>query len=516
MPAHPCCPRRTTPSTMPAASATPRGSGSPPPPAGSLAAAAQTRSAPAPPGGRGERRAAGCSTASPSTVPTPTPSPSPRPAVDAVAQAATDRLRPAAGRAPPGLGAPVGGRRRGRRGGRRAAAGHPLRPVPPDGVGRRLRGGGRRRPGPDRDGLQRSRVLGRRHLRPPLPGRHPSGVGPGHARVPPATAPRRPGGGARRGPRRGPVPVGVGPHRSRRHADERAGPRPGGSCPSAPASSRSTSSPRCRGRRAATWTGPGTRSSPGAHAAGSWWRRPGTGRRGSASSRTAAPTSTGSSDPTSTTSRSTTTPSPTSWPGGTCAAPPRPSSGRRRPMTPTSTSGDAGSSSPTPCSTATTPTPGSTSSSPASSRLEPLVIAEVAPRRPIAADLLLGAERTRGAQVIKQADVLMLHHLVPDEVVAGSLEPNLRFYEPRTAHGSSLSPAIHASLLARARDFDRSPGGASHRGADGSRRPDRLDRPGPAPGHHGRPVAGPRLRIHGAPPEGRHYPADRFAATHPR
>ena len=88
-------------------------------------------------------------------------------------------------------------------------------------------------------------------------------------------------------------------------------------------------------------------------------------------------------------------------------------------------------------------------------RLEPLVIAELAPRRPIAADLLLGAERTRGAQVIKQADVLMLHHLLPDEVVAGSLEPNLRFYEPRTAHGSSLSPAIHASLLARARDFDR-------------------------------------------------------------
>jgi len=87
-------------------------------------------------------------------------------------------------------------------------------------------------------------------------------------------------------------------------------------------------------------------------------------------------------------------------------------------------------------------------------RLEPLIIAEVAPRRPIAADLLLGAERTHGAQVIKQADVLMLHHLVPDEVVPGSLEPNLRFYERRTAHGSSLSPAIFASLLARARDFE--------------------------------------------------------------
>jgi len=89
-------------------------------------------------------------------------------------------------------------------------------------------------------------------------------------------------------------------------------------------------------------------------------------------------------------------------------------------------------------------------------RLEPLIIAELAPRRPIAADLLLGAERTRGAQVIKQADVLMIHHLVPDEAVPGSLEPNLRYYEPRTAHGSSLSPAIHASLHARARDFDQS------------------------------------------------------------
>jgi len=89
-------------------------------------------------------------------------------------------------------------------------------------------------------------------------------------------------------------------------------------------------------------------------------------------------------------------------------------------------------------------------------RLEPLMIAEFAPRRPIAADLLLGRERTRGAQVIKQADALMIHHLLPDEAVAGSLEPNLRYYEPRTAHGSSLSPPVHASLHARARDFDRS------------------------------------------------------------
>jgi trehalose/maltose hydrolase-like predicted phosphorylase len=82
--------------------------------------------------------------------------------------------------------------------------------------------------------------------------------------------------------------------------------------------------------------------------------------------------------------------------------------------------------------------------------LEPLLIAEIAPQRPIAADLLLSPERVHQAQVVKQADVLMLHHLVPDEVAAGSLAANLAFYEPRTAHASSLSPGVHAALFARA------------------------------------------------------------------
>jgi trehalose/maltose hydrolase-like predicted phosphorylase len=82
--------------------------------------------------------------------------------------------------------------------------------------------------------------------------------------------------------------------------------------------------------------------------------------------------------------------------------------------------------------------------------LEPIMIADISPRRPIAADLLLGTGRTRRAQVLKQMDVLMLHHLVPEEVQPDSLQPNLDYYEPRTAHGSSLSPAVQASLLARA------------------------------------------------------------------
>jgi trehalose/maltose hydrolase-like predicted phosphorylase len=44
---------------------------------------------------------------------------------------------------------------------------------------------------------------------------------------------------------------------------------------------------------------------------------------------------------------------------------------------------------------------------------------------------------------------------VPDSVEPDSLEPNLRFYEPRTAHGSSLSPGVHAALFARTRDYDK-------------------------------------------------------------
>jgi trehalose/maltose hydrolase-like predicted phosphorylase len=86
--------------------------------------------------------------------------------------------------------------------------------------------------------------------------------------------------------------------------------------------------------------------------------------------------------------------------------------------------------------------------------LDQVRLDELAPKRPIAADLLLGADVVRRSQVLKQADVLMLHHLVPNEVAPGSLVPNLEYYEPRTAHGSSLSPGIHASLFARAGRLD--------------------------------------------------------------
>jgi trehalose/maltose hydrolase-like predicted phosphorylase len=81
--------------------------------------------------------------------------------------------------------------------------------------------------------------------------------------------------------------------------------------------------------------------------------------------------------------------------------------------------------------------------------LEPLLAADVA-TPPFAADLLLGNARVAASQLIKQPDVIMLHHLVPDETVNSSLAADLAYYEPRTTHGSSLSPAIYAAQLARA------------------------------------------------------------------
>jgi beta-phosphoglucomutase family hydrolase len=70
-------------------------------------------------------------------------------------------------------------------------------------------------------------------------------------------------------------------------------------------------------------------------------------------------------------------------------------------------------------------------------------------KRPFTGELVLGAERLHRAQVVKQPDVLMLAHMLPEVVPRDVALANYRYYEPRTSHGSSLSPAIHASLAAR-------------------------------------------------------------------
>lgn len=67
-------------------------------------------------------------------------------------------------------------------------------------------------------------------------------------------------------------------------------------------------------------------------------------------------------------------------------------------------------------------------------------------------DVLLGRERMQRSQIIKQADMVMLLHLLWDRFPPSVREANFRYYEPRTAHGSSLSPAIHAAVAARLGD----------------------------------------------------------------
>jgi trehalose/maltose hydrolase-like predicted phosphorylase len=61
---------------------------------------------------------------------------------------------------------------------------------------------------------------------------------------------------------------------------------------------------------------------------------------------------------------------------------------------------------------------------------------------------ILGIERAKQVQVLKQADVLMLLYLLRDEYDRATLQVNWDYYNPRTDHayGSSLSPAIHAIL----------------------------------------------------------------------
>jgi len=64
-------------------------------------------------------------------------------------------------------------------------------------------------------------------------------------------------------------------------------------------------------------------------------------------------------------------------------------------------------------------------------------------------DVVIGRERTQRSQVVKQADVVALLALLPDEFPGAAAKANFRHYEPRCAHGSSLSAGIHALVAAR-------------------------------------------------------------------
>jgi trehalose/maltose hydrolase-like predicted phosphorylase len=83
--------------------------------------------------------------------------------------------------------------------------------------------------------------------------------------------------------------------------------------------------------------------------------------------------------------------------------------------------------------------------------LAPLELAVYADRT-VPIDVVIGRELTRRSQVVKQADVVTLIALLPEEFPRVMAEKNFRHYEPRCAHGSSLSAGMHALVAARLGD----------------------------------------------------------------
>jgi kojibiose phosphorylase len=71
----------------------------------------------------------------------------------------------------------------------------------------------------------------------------------------------------------------------------------------------------------------------------------------------------------------------------------------------------------------------------------------------MAVDVRLGAERVSRSKVLKQADVVALSALLWQRWPIAVHAANFRYYEPRTVHGSSLSPALHAFVAARLGDL---------------------------------------------------------------
>jgi trehalose/maltose hydrolase-like predicted phosphorylase len=74
--------------------------------------------------------------------------------------------------------------------------------------------------------------------------------------------------------------------------------------------------------------------------------------------------------------------------------------------------------------------------------------------RSVPMDVVLGRERTQRSKVIKQADVVALVGLLPEEFPGDSGRANFRYYEPRCSHGSSLSGAMHGLVAARLGESD--------------------------------------------------------------
>jgi trehalose/maltose hydrolase-like predicted phosphorylase len=69
--------------------------------------------------------------------------------------------------------------------------------------------------------------------------------------------------------------------------------------------------------------------------------------------------------------------------------------------------------------------------------------------RSVPMDVVIGRDRTQRSKIIKQADVVALLALLPEEFPGDMGMANFNYYAPRCGHGSSLSRAMHGIAAAR-------------------------------------------------------------------
>jgi kojibiose phosphorylase len=67
-------------------------------------------------------------------------------------------------------------------------------------------------------------------------------------------------------------------------------------------------------------------------------------------------------------------------------------------------------------------------------------------------DIAVGHDAVQRMRAVKQADVLMAIRMLPELWTEAAARKNVAYYEPITAHTSSLSPPIHALIAAWVRD----------------------------------------------------------------
>ena len=87
--------------------------------------------------------------------------------------------------------------------------------------------------------------------------------------------------------------------------------------------------------------------------------------------------------------------------------------------------------------------------------MDPMFRKDLDPAKDIPPESKWTTEKYLKIQMCKQADVLLAMFLMRNKFSRDEKKSNYRFYEPRTAHGSSLSPAIYSIIACDIGEYDQ-------------------------------------------------------------